>query len=133
MSGDTQLFLRLRSRKDGVWYAHPELRSRLVVEANAVDSSLTDYVNRVLAERYGVPYTPLPRRTRPGVDQHELNVRISAGLFAALVAAAQGRYGKPRAAQEALVTLHQHVGLAMPSPVKRTRRPRRSRSERAAA
>lgn len=87
-SAHFQAFVRLRSHTTGEWLAPPELRSKLVADADASGTNLTEFVIATLAKRYRVPYEATGRRTAPTKDAAELNLRIPLVLKTAIGARA---------------------------------------------
>ena len=122
MADGIQHFIRLRSRTDGVWHAPPELKSKLVEEAEEDKSNMNEVARRILSRHYGIPFMPNGRRTNASPDGFELNLRLPLELDRSIriAAAAAGRSTK----REILFTLCAHYGLRLPAPVKRTRRKR---------
>lgn len=108
-----QAFIRLRSHTTGEWFVHPELRPRLVADADAQGSNLTQVAVRILSERYGVPYAENGRRTSPKQDDVILNLRLPAKLAAKIGAAAAQRGAKYQDAIRA--DLCAHYGLEVPA------------------
>jgi hypothetical protein len=114
------LFVRLRSPVTGEWLAHPDLRRKLVEEAEEKGSNLTDVAIEILSRRCNVKFVPNGRKTSPSPDARELNLgRVSDDLWRALAVAGTG------SRQDAARTmLCQHYGLRAMPPVKRGRRAR---------
>ena len=120
--GSTQHFIRLRSRTDGVWHAPPELKAKLVEEAEEDGSNMNEIARRILSNAYGVPFIPNGRRTNASPEGFELNLRLPGPLDDRVRA---GAYANRRTTKrEILFTLCAHYGLRLPEPVKRTRRRR---------
>jgi hypothetical protein len=67
-------FIRLRSKTTSEWLVHPDLRDRLIEEAEREGTNMTDQIVRILADRYRVPYTPGGRKTQPGNDNDVINL-----------------------------------------------------------
>jgi hypothetical protein len=88
-----QAFIRLRSKTTGRWFVHPELRARLVAQAEAEGSNLSEVAIKILADRHGVQYASNGRRTAPKEDKDILNLRLPRPLYDAIVRAAGPRYG----------------------------------------
>jgi hypothetical protein len=116
-----QRFVRLRSATTREWYCDPELRPRLVADAKAQDTNLTEMALMILAKRLGYTYAPNGRRTEPGAKEENLNLRVPRALDD-LIIAAYPRLSVPKAIIRILST---HYGLGLPVPRKqtRTRRP----------
>jgi hypothetical protein len=117
-----QRFVRLRSATTREWYCDPELRPRLVADAKARDTNLTEMAIEILSKRLGYTYAPNGRRTEPGASEEILNLRVPVGLDD-LIAGAFPRLSRPKAIIRILST---HYGLGLPVPKKQTRRRRRS-------
>jgi hypothetical protein len=115
-----QRFVRLRSATTREWYCSPELRPRLVADAKAQDTNLTEMALQILAKRLKYTYAPNGRRTEPGSAEEILNLRVPVGLDD-LIAAAYPRLSRPKAIIRILST---HYGLGLPVPKKQTRRRR---------
>jgi hypothetical protein len=118
-NGYFQAFVRLRSRPGGERLAPEELRPRLVADAEARGSNLTDVANEILAARYRVPFEPTGRKTAASPDGEELNLRIPWDLKTAIGAEANV-HGRSLQ-REILAALCDHYGLALPEPPQRTR------------
>lgn len=86
--GYHQTFIRLRSHTTGEWLVSPELRPRLVEDAEEAGTNLTDVVLQILAKRYKVPIEPTGRKTTPAKDGEELNLRLPLPLKTAIGAKA---------------------------------------------
>lgn len=105
-------FVRLVSRPTGEWIAPPELRSKIVADADAAESNLTDVVNAILAKRYRVAYEPSGRKTAASPDAKELNLRMPMDLKRAIARVATEN---DRSLQDEIrLALADHYGLAMP-------------------
>lgn len=61
-------YVRLRSKTTNEWFVHPELRDRMVAEANEKQTNLTDLAVQILCQRFGVPYVENKRRSSPTTD-----------------------------------------------------------------
>ena len=106
-------FVRLVSRPTGEWIAPPELRPRIVADAEAKGSNLTDVVNAILAKRYGVAYQVGGRTTAASPDGKELNLRMPMNLKRAVARVATEN---DRSLQDEIrLALADHYGLAMPA------------------
>jgi hypothetical protein len=112
-----QRFVRLRSATTREWYCAPELRPRLVADAKAQDTNLTEMAMQILSKRLGYVYAPNGRRTEPGKAEEILNLRVPVDLDD-LIAAAYPRLTRPKAIIRILST---HYGLGLPVPRKQTR------------
>jgi hypothetical protein len=124
--GFFQAFVRLRSHSTGEWLVPPELRPKLVADAEAKGSNLTEVVLGILAAHYKVPFEPAGRKTKPSRNGEELNLRLPMRLYRAIAMSA-ARY--PRTVQrEILATLCTHYGLRLTKPPPRRRRRRGARA-----
>lgn len=122
MSDSRDLFIRLRSITTGEWLAPPELREKLVADAQDHGTNLTEVAVVILARSLKVPYEPVGRKANPGLDSDVLKLNIPADLDQALrFSAAGANLTRQRAA---LTLLCAHYGLRMVAPVKRGRRRR---------
>lgn len=74
MSKPSQAYVRLRSKTTGEWFAHPDLRPRLVADANERGVNMTEVAVGILCEEFGVEYEPNGRRTDPKVADDILNI-----------------------------------------------------------
>lgn len=106
------VYVRLQSTT-GAWLVDPELRPRLVADATAQRTNLTDVAGAILAARYGVPYEPGGRKTDPMAAHAVLNMRLPRPLVAKLRRAAE-RSGRSDM-DEVRHALSEHYGLRMPS------------------
>lgn len=118
-----QTFVRLRSQTTGEWFVPPELRPRLVADAEEHDSNLTELVIVILAKRFKVPFEATGRKTAPSKNGEELNLRLPMALYKAIAVAAAGQHSVQR---EILAALCANYSLTLPTPAKRTRKPRAS-------
>lgn len=119
-----QTYIRLRSPGAG-WAAPPELRPRLVADAIAQQTSLTDVVCRILSTAYGVPVDESStRRTSPRDDQDVLNVRLPRELVRVIAVVGQQRTPRRTAQKEILTALSAHYGMRLPARLPRRRRRR---------
>lgn len=81
-----QAYVRLRSQATGEWLAHPDLRAKLVEDAAARGSNITEVAAEILAARFKIAYTPAGRRAgTPRPDADILNMRIPTNIWNALV------------------------------------------------
>lgn len=120
--GYTATFVRLRSRPGGRWLVDPELRSRLVVDAEREGVSLIDEVVAILAAKYGVPYASTPRKTTPARDGEELNLILPDRLHSKIAAACAKNH--PQTVADAIrATLSAHYDLPLPAKSARGRSP----------
>lgn len=121
-----QKFIRLSSRGRGTAgapLAPPELRPRLVTDAETQESNLTDVILGILAERYKVEYQPTGRKTTPTGEDSPVNLRIPQRLFQRVAAAAASRNRTVQ--RQILADLCEHYGLRLAAPPRqRRRRPR---------
>lgn len=114
-----QRFVRLQSHTTGEWLAHPDLRGKLVADAEAQGSNLTEVVIAILAGVHKVPFEPNGRRTAPADSGKELNLRLPGRLDRAIgVAAARNGKSLP---DEIRAELCGHYALEVPAPPKRSR------------
>lgn len=108
--GYKQAYVRLRSHTTGAWFVHPDLRPRLVADAEEQGSNLTEVALRILCDRYRVPYAVNGRRTSPKPADEILNVRLPMALYRAIKSSNDVPY------QDAIrADLCAHYGLEMPS------------------
>lgn len=117
-----QRLVRLRSVTTREWYASPELRPRLVADANEQGTNLTEIVLMILAKRLGYTYAPNGRRTEPGASEEIVKLDVPLELDR-LVGAAYPDVSRPKAI---IRLLSAHYGLGIPVPKQRARRRRRS-------
>jgi hypothetical protein len=111
-----QAFVRLRT-KQGDWVVHPDLRERLVKDAAADGTNLTEVAVQILARSCGVPFEPNGRRTAPSKGADELNLRLPLRLYHVLTATYGSKY------QDGIRSLLcAHYGLRVPARPRRTRR-----------
>lgn len=116
--------MRLRSKSTGAWLVHPDLRSRLVEEAEAEDTSLADLVLRILCKHFNVPYESKLTRQRKSPPKADSDVLLF-GMPPALVRAVSLAY-PVRKLDGIRYVLCAHYGLRVPPKVKQTRARRRS-------
>lgn len=115
-SQSEQTYVALRSRKTQEWFVHPDLRTRMVADAQERGTSLTDLTVLILCEHFKVPYTPNVRKSQPEDDKGYLMLRLPVELERAIGAV------YPRGTAEAIrITLSAHYDLDMPAKVKQTR------------
>lgn len=119
-----QAFVRLRSTT-GEWIAPPELREKLVADAEEQDSNLTEVVIAILAGRYRVTFAPIGRRTAPNPTGEELNLRLPWDLKTAIGAAANVQGHSLQ--RQIIGELCAHYGLELPERLEK----RRTRTRRA--
>lgn len=117
-AGYRQRFVRLRNRKDGRWLVHPDLRPRLVADAERKGVSLIDQVVGILAAKYGVPFEETPRKTTPSKEGEELNLILPEKLDAKIDRTKRSPQTIPDAIR---LTLSAHYGLPVPPKVSRGR------------
>jgi hypothetical protein len=78
--------IRLK-RENGSWLVHPNLRARMVADAQAKHTNLTDLATQILSERFSVPYEPSSRRSSPQPDSgDQMNFRLPDRLKRKIVA-----------------------------------------------
>lgn len=107
--------VRLRA-KSGEWLVHPDLRARMVADAQAKGTNLTDLAVQILCDRFAVPYTTNSRRSSPSRTAEQLNLRLPEPLERAIAAAFPRRHlDGIRAA------LCDHYGLPLPDRPARQR------------
>jgi hypothetical protein len=99
------------------WLVHPELRDRMIADAEAKSTNLGDLACQILAQRLGAPYTPVPRKSKPNADKTQFNFRMPESLEVTLAAATRGR----KKADHIRAILCQHYGLEVPAKKKFTR------------
>lgn len=109
-----QAYVRLRSQPTGKWLVHPELRDRLVADAEARRSNITEVASEILALHFGVKYTPNGRHSgAPRENAEILNMRIPLPIWKAIERRAiTTRRPKMMELRDALC---QHYRLPMPS------------------
>lgn len=108
--------MRLKS-KTGGWLVHPDLRDRMIQEAEAEGTNLTDLAVRILSSYFGVPYEPTQRKSTPEDEKEILNFGVHPDLKSAIVRA----YPQAKWTDTIRVVLCGHYGLAMPDRIKYTR------------
>lgn len=123
-----QHFIRLRSRDDGTWLVHPDLKSKIVADAVDQGSNMTEVCQAILAEAYGVPFEPSGRKAVASPDGYEFRIYLPADLSRKIATASIRRYGRPRPVEEIRFALHAHYGLRPPGPIVRPRARRRTRA-----
>lgn len=127
MSGEEFVtrFVRLRSRTDDAWIAPPELKQRLVADAESRGTNMNEVILEILAKRYRVAFTPAGRPGRASPSGYDLELRLPIALDRAAAAAA-GANGRtvPR---EVIAVIAEHYSLEVPAPPVRRRRRRRTR------
>jgi hypothetical protein len=121
-AGYTQRFVRLRSDKDGEWFADPELRPRLVADAKEQNTNLTEIVLQILAKRVGYAYAPNGRKTEPGSKEEIINVSVPDELDA-LVTTTYPQINSP--STRMIRVLSAYYGLPVPIKKKQTRHRRK--------
>jgi hypothetical protein len=120
-------FIRLLSRSHGndAWLVHPSLRERLVESAEEQGFSLNDTAVAILAEKFGVQFDPLPRRTRPNPVGEELHLTIPWTVYAKIEAAAKttaARTRRPFSSNDSIrLTLCAYYGLTIPPKTRAVR------------
>lgn len=119
--GTVQRYVRLRSLTTREWFCDPELRPRLVADAKAQDTNLTEIVLEILAKRVGYKYAPNGRKTEPGANEEILNLAVPVELDRLLTTA----YPDLSPPRRIIRVLSAHYGLGIPVPRKQTRRRRR--------
>lgn len=112
-------FVRLRSRSDGRWLVHEELRPRLVADAERAGISLIDQAVLILAERFGVPFAATPRKTSPAESGEELNLNLPSRLHRKIKSSSPGARSVPDSIR---ITLSKHYGLPLPPKAQRASR-----------
>lgn len=110
-------WVRLRSKTTREWFVHPELRDRMVAEANEKGTNLTDLAVEILCARFGVTHKPNHRRSSPSTDSEVLNFRMPDDLGRVISAT------YPKHHMDGIRTaLCAHYGLRAPARAKQTRR-----------
>jgi hypothetical protein len=85
-SGDfKQAYVRLCSLPTGRWFAHPELRPRLVADAAAQETSMTEVAIKILCKHLGLQHVPNSRRTKAKEDETLLNLLLPGYVYRALL------------------------------------------------
>ena len=117
----SQTCVPLRSRPTGEWFVHPDLRTRMLQDAQARGTSLTDLTVQILCQHFHVPYTPNVRKSSPAADKDQLMLRLPFDLESAI----SGAYPR-RMSHGIRSALSAHYSLPLPVREKqtRTRRPR---------
>lgn len=111
-----QAYIRLQSKTTSEWFVHPDLRHRLVADAEAQGSNLSEVAIKILADKYGVAYVSNGRRTAPKEDPVILNLRLPRPLYAAIARAALPTYG-PKYQDAIRADLCAHYGLSVSAAV----------------
>lgn len=106
--------VRFRSTVGGTMLVPDELRPMLMAEAKRTETSITNVVTRVLAERYGVEVESAARAGRdPDPDAPSLKVRLPTRLHEAISRAAGDHYPDRRSIPDEIRdSLCAHYGLA---------------------
>lgn len=124
-TGDHNAFVRLRSKgPGGEWLAPPELRPKLVADAQDQNTNMTEIAIGILSRRYGVPTMPNGRRTHPKSADDIILLRIPQELAAAIGAAANAAVPRRTINDEIRAALCAHYGLRFV----KVKRPRRARA-----
>lgn len=110
-----QAFLRLRSRSTGRWLVHPQLKEKLVADAAAADTNMTDVAVGILAGKYDVALERNGRRAVASASTSELVLNLPPALATKIELASIRRFGRARLTDEILLALHGHYGLALPT------------------
>lgn len=95
----------------------PDLRPLLVLDAQTLETNLTEIVVSILGQRYGVPFEPSSRRTSPSSDSDVINMRLPMRLWKAIRKSAD-KAGR-RDMDEVRHALSEHYRLPVPSRVPR--------------
>lgn len=114
-----QAWVRFRSLSTGEWLVHPDLRTRLIEDAERHGTNLTDVALAILSDRYKIPHQQSSRRTVPRADGDFLNMRVPVRLWKAIRAAAN-RSGR-KDMDELRFALCSHYGLRVPPAPTRKR------------
>lgn len=109
-------WVRLRSETTRQWFAHPDLRDRMIADAEEKGTNLTDLANRILCDRFNVAYSPNPRKSKPSSDPDILNFGISPELKRVITMNYDPWQDGVR------LVLCSHYGLRVPAKVKQTRK-----------
>lgn len=113
-NGVRQHFIRLRLRGGkGSWLVHPDLKARIVDDAEKAGTNMTAVTVGILAQRYGVPYEPTGRRTKPTRNGYEFRIYLSAELARKIERASIKRFGHSRPVEEIRYVLQEHYGLPL--------------------
>lgn len=129
MADDThRAFVRLRSKTSGQWFVDPQLRPRLIADAEAQKTNMTEIAVLILCRHFNVPFSPTGRRSSANKDEAILNLVIPGDLYRALTA----RYGT-RYMNGIRAVLCQHYGLKVQALATGDGRPARPIAGRAVA
>lgn len=113
----------LRSKPNGEWLVHPDLRKQIVEQAANDGHSMNEAIVKILADKVGVDFAPAQRKTAPAkenVDQFVIHMPIAVhkGL--------ERKTTYPASIQDTIRRLLcEHYGLRLPPKVKHVRRHRR--------
>lgn len=107
-------YVRLCSDTNGHWFAHPDLRPRLVADAREQETSMTEVVLQILCDHLKLKYEPSGRRADPQPNEKLLNLRLPWRVFSAL-----SRKYAPENYQDALRrVLCEHYSLEWGGPAR---------------
>jgi hypothetical protein len=104
----------LRSRVTGQWFVDPELRQRLIDDAERLGTNLTTVVLTILGDEYKVKVEPNGRRSSPDRDQDAIHMMLPVRLIDAISRSANRR-GVATFQDEVRHALSKHYGLPVPT------------------
>lgn len=110
----------LRSRSNREWLVHPLLREKMVADARARDTSLSDLAIRILSDHFSVEYT-MPDSTRSssaGGSSEQLMIRNMPPELKRAISFAHPMGEHNDGIRSALCA---HYRLEMPAPPRRGR------------
>lgn len=116
-------YITFRSKTDGAWLVHPDLRGKIVDDAREKGTNVSDIVSQIMAKDTGTPYTPVIRRSAADPDAGVFVVDFPDGLEDII----KQKYATIGWQNGIRLALSKHYGLGMPPKVKRARK-RRSAS-----
>lgn len=111
--------IKFRTPQRG-WLVHPDLRTRMIEEAQEKGTNLGDLAVQILSKHFNIPHTVngSSRRTTPREDAEQFNFRMPASLERVLGATYPGK----ELADGIRYVLCAHYGLRVPPKKKMTRR-----------
>lgn len=92
------------------WLVHPELRSRMIADAEEKKTNLGDLAVQILCRRFGVQYVPNGRRSTPRPDSNQFNFRMPPDLERVIGSVYPGK----AMADGIRLNLCAHYGLRVP-------------------
>lgn len=101
------------------WFVDPDLRPRMVADADAKGTNLTDLALQILCDHFKVEYAPIARKSSPNEDKRVLNFGVPRELSRAVNYAAAATDMKRMDVVRQV--LSDHYGLSIPAKVKQTR------------